>query len=77
MTNLDELGFRQAQTFALEQLITVSTTSGDLRWALVALIAQSISAAWSYGRGRAAKRVREAVRRLAPVGPFDGECHCC
>ncbi len=77
MTNLDELGFRQAQGFALEQLITVYSTSGDLRWALVALMAQSVSAAWSFGRRRAVKRVREAVRRLAPVGPFDGECHCC
>ncbi|MBR0934016.1 hypothetical protein [Bradyrhizobium jicamae] len=77
MTNLDELGFRQARSFALEQLITVYSTSGDLRWALVALMAQSVAAAWSYGRARVAKRVREAVRRLAPVGPFDGECRCC
>ncbi|MFB9267208.1 hypothetical protein ACFFWD_29290 [Bradyrhizobium erythrophlei] len=77
MTNLDELGFRQAQGFALEQLITVYSTSGDLRWALVALMAQSVSAAWSFGRRRVVKRVREAVRRLAPVGPLDSECHCC
>ncbi|GIQ71576.1 MULTISPECIES: hypothetical protein [Bradyrhizobium] len=77
MTNLDELGFRQAQSFALEQLVTVYSTSGDLRWALVALVAQSIGAAWSYGRARLVKRVREAVRRLAPVGPLDSECHYC
>jgi len=77
MANLDELGFRHAQTFALEQLVTVYSTSGDLRWALVALIAQSVVAAWSYGRARVVKRVREAVRRLAPVGPLDSECHCC
>ncbi|KWV48801.1 hypothetical protein AS156_17495 [Bradyrhizobium macuxiense] len=77
MANLDELGFQRAQTFALEQLVTVYSTSGDLRWALVALIAQSVVAAWSYGRARVAKRVREAVRRLAPVGPLDSECHYC
>ena len=45
MTNLDELGFRQAQSYAMEQLITVYSTSGDLRWALVALMAQSVAAA--------------------------------
>ena len=77
MTNLDELGFQQAQSFALEQLVTVYSTSGDLRWALVALVAQSIGAAWSYGTARLVKRVREAVRRLAPVGPLDSECHYC
>jgi hypothetical protein len=77
MANLDELGFRQAQTFALEQLVTVYSTSGDLRWALVALIAQSVVAIWPYGRARMIKRVREAVRRLAPVGPLDSECHYC
>ncbi|KIU46806.1 MULTISPECIES: hypothetical protein [Bradyrhizobium] len=77
MTNLDELGFRQARSFALEQLVTVYSTSGDLRWALVALVAQSISAAWSYGRERLVKRVRGAVRRLAPAGPLGSECHYC
>lgn len=77
MTNLDELGFRQAQSFALEQLVTVYSTSGDLRWALVALVAQSIGAAWSYGRARLVKWVREAVRRLAPAGPYGSECHYC
>lgn len=77
MTNLDELGFRQAQSFALEQLVTVYSTSGDLRWALVALVAQSIGAAWSYGRARLVKRAREAVRRLAPAGPLGRECHYC
>ena len=44
MANLDELGFRQAQSFALEQLVTVYSTSGDLRWALVALIATYVPA---------------------------------
>ncbi|MBA1993785.1 hypothetical protein HLX74_24645, partial [Escherichia coli] len=71
MTNLDELGFRQARSFALEQLVTVYSTSGDLRWALVALVAQSIGTVWSYGRSRLVKRAREAVRRLAPAGPLD------
>ena len=77
MTNLDELGFRQAQSFALEQLVTVYSTSGDLRWSLVALVAQSISAAWADGRARLVNRVREALRRLAPVCPLDSECHYC
>ncbi|PAY09945.1 hypothetical protein CK489_05135 [Bradyrhizobium sp. UFLA03-84] len=77
MTNLDELGFRQAQSFALEQLVTVYSTSGDLRWALVALIARSVSTVWSYGRARLVKRVREAVRRLAPATPLGSECHYC
>lgn len=77
MANLDELGFRQAQSFALEQLVTVYSTSGDLRWALVALIAQSVSTVWSYGRARLVKRVREAVRRLAPATTLGSECHYC
>ncbi|WP_426437692.1 hypothetical protein [Bradyrhizobium genosp. P] len=81
MTNLDELGFRQAQSFALEQMITVFSTSGDLRWALIALLARSVYAAWSFGRSRVVKRVREAVRRLAPASPLqsplDSECHYC
>jgi hypothetical protein len=81
MTNLDELGFRQAQSFALEQMIEVYSTSGDLRWALIALMARSVSAAWSFGRVRVVKRVREAVRRLAPASPLrsplDSECHYC
>ncbi|WGS21580.1 MULTISPECIES: hypothetical protein [unclassified Bradyrhizobium] len=77
MANLDELGFRRAQTFALEQLVTVYSTSSDLRWALVVMIARSVVAAWSYGRARVVKRVREAVRRLAPARPLDSECHCC
>lgn len=77
MTNLDELGLRRAHSFALEHLVTVYSTSGDLRWAMVALIAQSVGAVWSYGRRRLARRVREAVRRLAPVGPFGSECQSC
>jgi hypothetical protein len=76
MTNLDDLGFRRAQGFALEQMVAVYATSGDLRWALVALVAQSVSAVWSYGRARLVKRVSEAVRRLAPR-PLDSECHYC
>jgi hypothetical protein len=77
MTNLDELGFRQARSFALEQLVTVYSASGDLRWALVVLLAQTVSAACSYVRSRVTKRLREAVRRLAAVGPLDSECSCC
>jgi hypothetical protein len=77
MTNLDELGFRRAQGFALEQMVTVYSTSGDMRWALVALLAQSVVAAWSYARARVAKRVSEAVRRLAPVRTISSECHYC
>ncbi|QPF84364.1 hypothetical protein IC762_32945 [Bradyrhizobium genosp. L] len=77
MTNLDELGFRRAQTFALEQMITVYSTSGDMRWALIALLARSVVAVWSYGRARVVKRVSEAVRRLAHVPPFASECHYC
>ena len=77
MTNLDELGFRQARGFALEQMITVYSTSGDMRWALVVLLAQSAAAAWSYARARVVKRVSEAVRRLAPVRTIGSECHYC
>lgn len=73
MTNLDELGFRRAQGFALEQFITVYATSGDMRWALIALLARSVVAVCSYGR----KRVSEAVRRLAHVPPLTGQCHSC
>ena len=81
MTNLDELGFRQAQSFALEQMLTVYSTSGDLRWALIALMVRSVAAAWSFARARVVKRISEAVRRLAPAGPLqsplDRECHYC
>ncbi|MBR0873760.1 hypothetical protein JQ633_25610 [Bradyrhizobium tropiciagri] len=77
MTNLDELDFRQAQSSALEQMITVYSASGDMRWALVVLLAQSVAAAWSYGRARVSKRVSEAVRRLAPARTLSSECHYC
>ena len=77
MTNLDELGFQHSRTFSLEQAMTVYATSGDLRWALIAAFAQSVSAAWSYGRSRVTKLVRGAVRRLAPLGPYDRECTYC
>ena len=77
MTNLDELGFQRSRTFSLEQAMTVYATSGDLRWALIAAFAQSVSAAWSYGKSRVTRLVRGAVRRFAPLGPYDGECTYC
>jgi hypothetical protein len=65
MLNRDELGFRRAQGFALEQLITIQCVSTDLRWALLALIARSLTAMWAAGQARVAAIFRAGAKRLA------------
>ena len=70
MMILDQFGFRRAQGFALEHAITIHAVSGDLRWALVALAAQSFAAMWISGQARLSRLVRHAVRRVPGPGPF-------
>jgi hypothetical protein len=78
MTIRDEFGRRRAQDFALEQLITIHTIGGDLRWALAVLAARSVAALWGFGQARlallvrhAARRTRQRVRFLTHIAPAD------
>ncbi len=75
MTILDQFGFRRAQSFALEHVITVHSVSGDLRWALAELAARSLAAMWAFGQVRLALLVRYAARRAK--GPFHAPYRCC
>ena len=63
MMILDQFGFRRAQSFALEHVITIHCVSGDLRWALAELAARSVAAMWVRGQARLALLVRYAARR--------------
>jgi hypothetical protein len=54
---------RRAQTFALEQLVTIHTVSSDLRWALVELALRSIVAMLTAGGKHLVFRSRRLVKR--------------
>ena len=78
MMNLDGFGFesrlgtlRSAETFALEQSIAIHCANGDLRWALIALAAQSFTAAVASGKRRLAAWARNALQRVRFVPPAD------
>jgi hypothetical protein len=69
LIRLDEAGFnsrlgtlRRAQTFTLEHLVTIHSTSCDLRWALAELAVRSIAAMLELGRKR-------LVPASCPKGP--------
>lgn len=76
-TILDQFGFRRAQSFALEHVITVHSVSGDLRWALAELAARSFAAMWVFGQARLALLVRYAARRAGGKGSFHAPCRGC
>ena len=77
MMILDQFGFRRAQSFALEHVITVHSVSGDLRWALAELAARSVAAMWAFWQARLALLVRYAARRAGGKGPFHAPCNRC
>ncbi len=70
MMILDQFGFRRAQSFALEHVITIHCVSGDLRWALAELAARSVAVMWVCGQARLALLVRYAARRAGPRARF-------
>jgi hypothetical protein len=55
--------FRRAQTFALEQLVTIHTVSTDLRWALIELALRSIVALFTAGGKHLVSHSRRLVKR--------------
>ena len=75
MTNFSEFGFRRsrypllnAQCFALEHLVSIHSTTSDLRWAMVELILRSFTAMWVLAQGQLALlvyRIRHGKRCLA------------
>jgi hypothetical protein len=79
LIRLDEAGFnsrpetlRRAQTFTLERLVTIHSTSCDLRWALAELAVRSIAAMLELGRKRLAFWCRRLAQRarLASHSPL-------
>jgi hypothetical protein len=74
MTICDGLGLRRAGSFAFEQLVVVSSGSTDLRWALAALVLQSLGVLGANCRVLFNNLARGAARRAAsarfpvPVG---------
>ncbi|WP_454624474.1 hypothetical protein [Bradyrhizobium cenepequi] len=55
--------FRRAQTFALEQLLTIHSVSSDLRWALIELVLRSIAAMLTAAGKHLVFRSRRLVKR--------------
>jgi hypothetical protein len=55
--------FRRAQTFALEQLVTIHSVSSDLQWALIELALRSIAAMLTAGGKYLVFRSRRLVKR--------------
>jgi hypothetical protein len=66
MMILCELGNYQplwrVQSWALERLIAFHFGSGDLRWALIALLLRWLGAAWALGRTQFALLVQDLAR---------------
>ncbi|MCA1451850.1 hypothetical protein I6F35_01305 [Bradyrhizobium sp. BRP22] len=56
--------FRRAQTFALEQLVTIHSVSSDLRWALIELALRSIAALLTAAGKHLVFRSRRLVKRV-------------
>ncbi|MGY3620537.1 hypothetical protein [Bradyrhizobium sp. USDA 10063] len=56
--------FRRAQSFALEQLVTIHTVSSDLQWALIELALRSIAAMLTAGGKYLVFRSRRLVKRV-------------
>jgi hypothetical protein len=75
MTIFSEFGFRETslpllnvQRFALEHLVSIHSTTLDLRWAMVELVLRSFTAMWVLAQGQLALlacRIRHGKRCLA------------
>jgi hypothetical protein len=62
--------FRRAQTFALEQLVTIQTVSTDLRWALIELALRTIVALLTAGGKHLVFQSRRLVKRARLAAHF-------
>jgi hypothetical protein len=65
MTICDGLGLRRAGSFAFEQLVVVSSGSADLRWALAALVLQSLGVIGANCRVLIVILAQGAARRIS------------
>ena len=81
MTIFSESGFRErgqplvkAQYFALEHLVSIHSTTLDLRWAMVELAWRSFTAMCAFAQGRLVLLARKA---RAPRAEQEGARHCC
>jgi hypothetical protein len=67
MTTLCDNGtfqpFWRAQSWALEQAISIDCAVGDLRWAMVALLLRSLGSVWALGRDQFVLLLRRAASR--------------
>lgn len=70
MSILARFGFQRSReplsrfrVFALEQLISFHCSSGDIRWSVVALAADAVTAIWALGHAGLVRLVRNLVRR--------------
>lgn len=70
MTICDGLGLRRAGSFAFEQFVVVSSGSADLRWALAALVLQSLGVIGSNCRVLLVILAQGAARHIARKGGF-------
>jgi hypothetical protein len=61
----------RAQTWALEHLIFLNCASGDLRWAIVALVSRSLTAAWGSLVRSVAGRAWQGARFAADLTAAD------
>jgi hypothetical protein len=64
MLILDGFGFQRAQTLALEHLVALHCSSGDLRCAVAALAAQSFTAIGAFVQASFAAWLRNAAHRI-------------
>ncbi len=74
MTNFSEFSSREnglallnARYFALEHLVSIHSTTMDLRWAMIELVLRSFTAMWILAQGRLARlacRIRHGKRCL-------------
>jgi hypothetical protein len=74
MTIFSEFGFRgsrhpllNARYFALEHLVSIHSTTSDLRWAMLELMLRSFTAMWVLAQGQLARlacRIRHGKRCL-------------
>ena len=81
MTIFSEFGFRRsrlplvdAQAFALEQLVSIHSTTLDMRWAMVELAWRSVTGMCGFVQGQFVSRAR---KDRAPREEEGRGRHCC
>jgi hypothetical protein len=63
-----------AEAFALEQLVSIHSTTSDLRWAMVELAWRSFTAMFAFAQGQLVSRAR---RHRTPRQEQGRGRHCC